>query len=213
MTPVRLGAAATGVWTMVVVLGLASCAAPPPPPPAPLASSAYLVLLADDDGKAGEVRFATAQGETVLNRAMQATRLTAAAGTTFEASPAQLARDFGPVLAALPKPAQTFLLYFQAGGARLTPESEAAVAQVLQAVRDRPVPDMSVVGHTDTAGDDETNVRLGLERAQFVARLLAGAQLDATRVQVLSHGEKNLLVATPDNTPEPRNRRVEVTIR
>ena len=30
---------------------------------------------------------------------------------------------------------------------------------------------------------------------------------------VTSHGEGNLLVKTPDNTPEPANRRVEITVR
>jgi len=32
-------------------------------------------------------------------------------------------------------------------------------------------------------------------------------------VVVESHGKRNLLVPTPDETPEPRNRRVEITIR
>jgi hypothetical protein len=30
---------------------------------------------------------------------------------------------------------------------------------------------------------------------------------------VTSHGEGDLLVKTRDNTPEPRNRRVEITVR
>jgi len=32
-------------------------------------------------------------------------------------------------------------------------------------------------------------------------------------LSVESHGERNLLVATPDETDEPRNRCVEVTLR
>jgi peptidoglycan-associated lipoprotein len=32
-------------------------------------------------------------------------------------------------------------------------------------------------------------------------------------ITVVSHGERNLLIATPDNTPEPKNRRVEITVR
>jgi outer membrane protein OmpA-like peptidoglycan-associated protein len=32
-------------------------------------------------------------------------------------------------------------------------------------------------------------------------------------IEVTSHGERNPLVQTPDNTAEPKNRRVEVTVR
>lgn len=72
---------------------------------------------------------------------------------------------------------------------------------------------MSVIGHTDTAGDDAVNLRLGLERARFVANLLTDQATAGVPVQIESHGEKNQLVKTPDNTPEPRNRRVEVAVR
>jgi outer membrane protein OmpA-like peptidoglycan-associated protein len=198
-------------WCLLMALAmvLGACVAPP----ARKVNNSYLVLLDDGDGKTGLVRFSTPQGETALDRPMQATRLAGPSNASFEVSAAQLERDFGAALAAVPAKAQTFLLYFQAGGSRLTAESEALLPQILQAIATRPVPDMSVTGHTDTAGDADTNVRLGLERAQFVARLLGSAQLDPSRVLVASHGEKNLLVATPDNTPEPRNRRVEVAVR
>jgi outer membrane protein OmpA-like peptidoglycan-associated protein len=39
------------------------------------------------------------------------------------------------------------------------------------------------------------------------------AGLDASTVEVTSHGETDLLVKTPDETPEPRNRRVEIAVR
>lgn len=203
--------ASAGLVVAVALLALAGCASEPVP--APKVNNSYLVLLEDSDGTTGQVRFTTAQGDTVLSRPLQATRLGGPGNTTFDASQAQVAQDFGGALAALPLKAQSFLLYFQAGRARLTPESEALVPRILQAIAARPVPDISVTGHTDTAGDEGSNTRLGLDRAQFVARVLGAAQLDPARVLVASHGEKNRLVQTADNTPEPRNRRVEVTIR
>jgi peptidoglycan-associated lipoprotein len=57
------------------------------------------------------------------------------------------------------------------------------------------------------------NEQLGMERARQVSAFLAGLNLPADKVAVESHGEKNLLVATPDNTDEPRNRRVEINVR
>jgi outer membrane protein OmpA-like peptidoglycan-associated protein len=70
-----------------------------------------------------------------------------------------------------------------------------------------------VIGHTDTVGDSRDNEQLSLARAKSIASLLKEAKLDADKIVVESHGEKNLLVPTPDNTDEPRNRRVEITVR
>jgi outer membrane protein OmpA-like peptidoglycan-associated protein len=57
------------------------------------------------------------------------------------------------------------------------------------------------------------NEALSLKRAQAVADLIQSKGLRVEELTVESHGERNLLVPTPDETPEPRNRRVEVTIR
>ena len=46
-----------------------------------------------------------------------------------------------------------------------------------------------------------------------MAELLRARGLEAMELRVESHGERNLLVATPDATAEPRNRRVEVLVR
>lgn len=80
-------------------------------------------------------------------------------------------------------------------------------------MRDRPVPDLSVVGHTDTAGDAGANAQLGLRRATLVRDQLVAAGVPASQVDATSHGEEDLLIATADNIAGARNRRVEVTVR
>ena len=80
-------------------------------------------------------------------------------------------------------------------------------------MKDRPVPEVVVIGHTDTTGTPASNFELGLKRATMVRALLVEAGLDAASIEVTSHGEAVLLVKTPDETYEPRNRRVEITIR
>jgi outer membrane protein OmpA-like peptidoglycan-associated protein len=62
-------------------------------------------------------------------------------------------------------------------------------------------------------GDLRANVALGLKRANSVRDILVQAGLAPSTIEVTSHGEADLLVKTPDNTPEPRNRRVEITVR
>jgi len=54
---------------------------------------------------------------------------------------------------------------------------------------------------------------LGLRRAVMVRNLLISAGVDAAQIQVTSLGETDLLVHTPDETAEPRNRRVDIIVR
>jgi outer membrane protein OmpA-like peptidoglycan-associated protein len=122
-------------------------------------------------------------------------------------------RFFGDALAALPRAPGHVTLYFRFESNQLTDESRALVPQILRAVKDRSDPEVAIVGHTDTMGTPAANVELGLKRATMVRALLVHAGLDPKVIEVTSHGEGNLLIRTPDDTPEPRNRRVEISVR
>jgi outer membrane protein OmpA-like peptidoglycan-associated protein len=125
----------------------------------------------------------------------------------------ELERLFGAALASLPPEPRSFLLYFKFESDELTDESVRLVPSVLSVVKQRQDPEVAVIGHTDTMGLAKANIELGLKRAVFVRNLLVDAGLDKATVEVLSHGEAALLIRTPDETPEPRNRRVEITVR
>ena len=112
-----------------------------------------------------------------------------------------------------PRGAPALQPVFQGSHLDLTDESRAILSDILTAVKARKVPEVTVIGHTDTTGSTASNYKLGLERAQAVRALLLKAGLDASLVDVESHGEADPLQRTPDNTDEPRNRRVEITIR
>jgi len=68
-------------------------------------------------------------------------------------------------------------------------------------------------GHTDTGGTIDENDRLSQERAKAIKEALIAKGLQAKFVRAVGRGERELLVSTPDNFPEPRNRRVEIIIR
>lgn len=131
---------------------------------------------------------------------------------TFTVSELRRQLDFDKALAARPALPERHLIYLGADGT-LAAHSEAAVQRVLEAVHRRDYPVVTVIGHTDTLGQEAANVRVGLRRAQAIADLLSARGLETMELRVESHGERNLLVATPDATAEPRNRRVEVLIR
>jgi outer membrane protein OmpA-like peptidoglycan-associated protein len=179
--------------------------------------SSYVVLLPDADGKVGRVLVQGDKGKQELSKAGEGAALTGDAGKAFTLEQKDVERKFAGALAATAQRPQRFLLQFESGGATLTPASQALLPKVLEEVRNRPAPDISVIGHTDTVGAPEGNVALGLTRAQFVAGLVQAdlnkANLQAVAIDVTSHGESNLLVRTADEVDEPRNRRVEVTVR
>lgn len=198
----KLASAVGCAWLAVAALVSGGCANP-----------SYVVLLDNGDGSVGKVLVTGNEGTTLLDKPRQGVGIGDPAEQSFDVSAAQINEDFGAALAASPARPISFLLYFDAGGASLTAESQAELPKIMAEIARRVAPDISVIGHTDTAGDDVANDALGMARAQFVASLITEAKLTEDKLSLESHGKKNLLVRTPDNTDEPRNRRVEVTIR
>lgn len=200
---------------LAAALVTAACApkavTPPPPPRADL-----IVLAADpEDGSVGAVTVASPQGSVELASADQGTRVVAGQAPAAPApvAAADLQRIFGEAMSARPLPPRDFLLYFESGGDTLTAASQSLASEIVEFVRQRPAPDVSVIGHSDTTGEADANFELGMRRAALIRDLLVKIGLDPSQVDVASHGEADLLVTTPDNTPEEKNRRVEVTVR
>ncbi len=132
--------------------------------------------------------------------------------------PEQLSRDqvrtaFGSTLDALPGSPATFLLYFLEGKDELTPQSKVELELVFAELKRRPLPDIVVIGHTDTVGNIVYNDKLSLARAERLRDMLVEMGIPSERIHVAGRGERELLISTPDNVSEPRNRRVEINVR
>ncbi len=199
----------------LVVPALAGCAAAPPPAPPPTPAM-VLVLLPDETGEVGQVTLSRPGGDVVLTRAGEAVQVTARADAPAApfAMPAEdVGRVFGTAIAVRPTAPARFLLYFEDDADTLTAESRSRLAEVVQSVVDRRAVDVSIVGHTDTVGTRAYNFRLGLRRAQRVQEAIRALPIDQSIVRVDTHGKDAPLIASGDNVAEPRNRRVEVTVR
>lgn len=199
-----LAAAAVGV------LLAAGCARTPTRP-----SGDVFILLPDEHGKTGAIIVSGAGGERRLDKPREALRVEPGKppGQPFIMPKEQVGALVGPALQALPPPPMQFILYFRSDTTQLTRASMAQVKEMIRAIRERGPVDVSVVGNTDTVGTKKYNYRLALERARTVAALLTAKGVDRSILEIASHGEDNLLVPTGDEVPEPRNRRVEVTVR
>lgn len=183
---------------LTALLGLTACA-----------PKSYVVLLPSPDGTVGQVTIKGKKGEQVLASAQQAGSLD---GAPLEVESKQVKQDFGETIAALPKLPVRYLIYFTSG-ISLNTASDALIPKIIAEARTRPAVDVSVIGHTDTVATSEFNEQLALKRAMRVSELLQEKGLNTNSLVIESHGKRNLLVQTPDNFYEPKNRRVEVSIR
>jgi outer membrane protein OmpA-like peptidoglycan-associated protein len=201
----------------MLAAALASGCGPKRPAVGPGPAAQALVVLLQDPGTGitGRAGVSNGSGSADLAAERESTSTTAnhRPGPVRTMSEAEVQRVFGSALAALPPPARQFTLYFRFESGELTDESHALVPEILSTVKQRSDPEVAVIGHTDTMGTPRTNVELGLKRAATVLDLLVAAGLDQSTVEAISHGEGNLLIQTADETPEPRNRRVEITVR
>ncbi|PNF79537.1 hypothetical protein CXK92_17690 [Stutzerimonas stutzeri] len=173
------------------------------------AQQSYVMLADNGDGRGGVML--GEEGERRLDAPGQGMAI-GGAGQAYAVSGTRRKADFAQALAAQPALPERFTFHLAASG-QLDSAAEQLLDSVLLAARRRDYPVVTVIGHTDTLGHRAANEQVGLRRAQGVAELLRARGLEAMELRVESHGERNLLVATPDATAEPRNRRVEILVR
>lgn len=170
-----------------------------------------VVVLPAADGHVGAVVVQRGENRQLLDQAYAASRSRDAQITRLSRS--EVERTFGSTLRALPARPATFVLHFVLGTDELTDVSRSELNKVLAALRERPMPDVLVVGHTDTVGGEDSNDRLSAQRAERVKGYLVGIGIPAERITTAGRGQRELLVPTGDNIDEPRNRRVEIIVR
>lgn len=188
-----------------VLLALAACA-----------GNNRFVLLEEEDGSVGAITVTNTAGSQTLDDAGTATRVggsAAAPGAPEAVERDEIQATWGEALAASPMRPRTFVFHFLFDSDELTRLSRAQLPTILDSIREFPAPEVAVVGHTDRVGPEQVNARLALDRAEAIRGVLVDAGIAPALLEVSSHGEANPVVPTADEVPEPRNRRVEVTVR
>ncbi len=199
MTPV-LGLA------VVLVVGLLSTKPALPPD--------RVVLLPDPGGKVGKLDISTKEGTVTLDTAYAAAYTSPSGKIVLRPeSEASVRERYGAMLEARPQRPVSFQLYFVSGKDELAPESLLTIAHIKAELARRPVPEITVEGHTDRVGSVEANDRLALKRAEMMRQLLMEQGVKVEAIEVAGRGEREPLVPTADEVPEARNRRVEIHIR
>jgi outer membrane protein OmpA-like peptidoglycan-associated protein len=170
-----------------------------------------VVVLPSADGHVGMVVVERDGKRHVLNEAYATSRQ--GQSEVSRLSVEQVRESFGSTLQSLPARPALFRLYFISGTDELTDESRVELRKVLDELKQRPIPDIAVIGHTDTVGELEGNDVLSAQRAEKVKGFLVEIGIAADRIQVSGRGEREPIVPTADDVEEPRNRRVEISVR
>jgi OmpA-OmpF porin, OOP family len=102
-------------------------------------------------------------------------------------------------------------IYFDTGLAKIRSESAPALVEVARMLNDRPDLKLMVVGHTDSTGTFDLNMRLSAERAAAVVEALTASHGIAAN-RLAAHGAGPLAPVASNRSEEGRakNRRVDL---
>ena len=99
---------------------------------------------------------------------------------------------------------------FDVNSDKIKPESFATIKEIAQVLKDNPIVKIKVIGHTDSDGDDKSNLDLSKRRASSVKNsLVKDFLIDETRIETDGKGESESLAKNDSAINKAKNRRVE----
>jgi len=103
----------------------------------------------------------------------------------------------------------TNTIYFDVNSAHIKPESWMTLKQSAEAIKANPG-NFLIVGHTDSDGADDTNLKLSQSRAAAVKNALVKEfEIDASRLNTDGKGEAQPITSNNTASAKEQNRRVE----
>jgi len=197
-------------WLLAsLLLTVAGCAPQPPPQRV----SERLILLPSASGKPSSVVVTTGDATVELNTPYAALDVRGTALVPGASTAEEVERRYGGLLSAQARTPRSYTLFFVLGTAEFTPASKVTFEEARKEIGAWPGAEVVVIGHTDRLGTQDFNDALGRKRAEVVAARLVSSGVSPGRIEVVSRGEREPLIPTPDEQPEPRNRRVEIKVR
>jgi lipid-binding SYLF domain-containing protein len=104
-------------------------------------------------------------------------------------------------------------VHFASGKADITPDSDASLTQVAQALKDNPDWKVQVEGFTDSTGNKDANLKLSQDRADAVMNWLIDHGIDSSRLTAKGYGQSRPVASNATSSGREKNRRVELARR
>ncbi len=176
-----------------------------------------VILLPQPDGTPSAIIVQSKTGATsVLDRPYSVATISKTKIGSEQTDEASVKTRYQDLYDALPARTRSYLLYFETGGTRLTPESEKflpVVLGVLRDLREMPASELIVIGHADEVGSDALNDALSRRRAVSIVNLLKAKGIDTAHAAIVGRGSRDPLVPVRKGAAEVKNRRVEIRLK
>jgi len=101
-------------------------------------------------------------------------------------------------------------IYFDTASATIKPESERALAEMVKLLNGSPALKVYVVGHTDSVGSLDSNLKLSSDRAASVVKAITARGVAAPRLKSAGVGPYSPVASNDTDGGKAKNRRVEL---
>lgn len=191
-----------GTWAFMIVNTL-------------LNSPSTTIVLGENNKATNSIVIQKNDKQTIINKPRQFVNLYSKSNKIKigEMSEKEIQSKFKNIIDNQPKKPTSILLYFEKKASTLTKKSKEKLNEIINEIKNRKYSNITIIGHTDTVGSEEINIKLAKKRAIAIKKWLLSKNLIYNSLDVQSYGESDLLIKTDDNISEERNRRVEVLIK
>ena len=111
-----------------------------------------------------------------------------------------------------PPPPKAWMVFFDTNSTTLSQQSSTTVTEAANVAKSTPSARVAVTGYTDTDGSPAYNQQLSIRRADAVKKALVSNGIAPQAITVNGSGEAGLLIETPDQTKNEKNRRVQIVV-
>lgn len=119
------------------------------------------------------------------------------------------------ILTSLSSPSEKDTLLFLFPSSQTAPETidSNGIAKLKQKLKNNPDYNIVVAGHADNTGNEANNIKLSMQRAQSVSKILILEGIDPSRIKVLYFGSSQQKTDNVTESGKAKNRRVEVYLK
>jgi outer membrane protein OmpA-like peptidoglycan-associated protein len=101
---------------------------------------------------------------------------------------------------------------FDTGRSDIKSNFRPVLERFAQTLNENPASVVTIIGHTDSTGDDSVNQPLSIDRAAHTRDYLAMRGVSPQRVTIEGRGEREPIASNDDSSGRARNRRVEIYV-
>jgi OOP family OmpA-OmpF porin len=111
-----------------------------------------------------------------------------------------------------PPPSKAWMVFFDTNSTTLSQQATMTITEAVNVAKSMPNARVTVTGFTDTDGAPAYNQQLSIRRADAVKNALVTNGVAPQAISVNGTGEAGLLIETPDQTKNEKNRRVQIVV-